>query len=368
MRTDQNLGRQSFRHSPGWKEDQGTQNSKPNIDNRLEGYEVLPDGRVVVHSLSGNETNRLFMNQNGTEFENTSAISGLDNPADSRGWALLDYDRDGWQDVALVNANTPLLNLYHNNIKSLPASQTAGVIAMRFVGGGEGHSPRDGYGALVTVTLPDGTILKREHRCGEGYSSQNSATVLIGIGTQPQALSINVKWPSGKLTSLQNVAEGTLVTAFEQESQDHFTQQPYRLKLPPRTVQPTTPAKFPYAQVNNSKIHLYTTTATWCTACLGHLPSLKELKNAGIPIFGLPVDPNDTPEILASYLEGKKPPYQMLSDLSTDDRQIITALLSKELGTDNPPLPSSIVTDSEGTILATLTGIPSLSQIRRLFP
>ena len=57
-----------------------------------------------------------LMNQAGKQFADVSLVSGLDNPADSRGFVLFDYDRDGQQDIALVNANDPLLNLYHNQI------------------------------------------------------------------------------------------------------------------------------------------------------------------------------------------------------------------------------------------------------------
>jgi hypothetical protein len=65
---------------------------------------------------TGNERNHYFANRGGRAFADISGISGLDNPADSRGFAVLDYDRDGWQDVALVNANQPMFNLYHNEM------------------------------------------------------------------------------------------------------------------------------------------------------------------------------------------------------------------------------------------------------------
>lgn len=366
MRTDQNLGRKSFRYSPGWKEDQANQNAQSNIDNRLEGYEIRPDGKVVVHSLSGNEPNHLFINHQGKEFEDTSAISGLDNPADSRGWALLDYDRDGWQDVALVNANTPLLNLYHNNIGSLTKLNNGGIIALRFIGGGGGHSPRDGYGTIVEMSLPDGSSLKREHRCGEGYSSQNSATMIIGIGQNSNAQSIDVRWPSGKKTTLKNISEGTLVTAFETRPGQSFTQEPYRSKTPTPARPKKTYSKFPFVQESNSAIHLYTTTATWCSACLGQMPALTELKQNGISLFGIPIDPNDNEELLTRYIKDENPPYKMLVDLAIDDREQIANILVKELRTERPPLPSTIITDSKGNILKTMTGIPTLSQIRKL--
>ena len=118
VRTDENLSRTSFRFSPEWKRTPPPDNLGPQIDARLAGVERQGD-KILVHSLNGNERNHYFANRpssGGRSFEDISALSGLDNPADSRGFAVLDYDRDGWQDIALVNANQPLFNLYHNEM------------------------------------------------------------------------------------------------------------------------------------------------------------------------------------------------------------------------------------------------------------
>ena len=55
----------------------------------------------------------------------------------------------------------------------------------------------------------------REHRCGEGFASQNSRTLLIGIGEHEVAEQIRIRWPSGRSTELGEVAAGSLVTVFE---------------------------------------------------------------------------------------------------------------------------------------------------------
>src|SRR5262245_37278167 len=96
---------------------------------------------------------------------------------------------------------------------------TGGMIAIRFVGGNRTAAPsteftcRDGFGARVTVDLGDGKLI-REHRCGDGWSTQNSATMILGIGSKPKVASLFVRWPSGKTSSTQDVPEGTLLTAY----------------------------------------------------------------------------------------------------------------------------------------------------------
>ena len=187
MRTDENVSRKSFRFSQEWKRSEEGAALAPEIDTRLAGGEMR-NGRYLVHSLSGHERNKLFLNQSGTAFSDMSGISGLDNEADGRGFALLDYNRDGRQDIALVNANAPLFNLYRNAI-----ADHGNVIAVRFVGSNQiavaaqSKTNRDGYGGWVILELPDGTTIKREHRCGEGFAAQNSATMLIGIGNADAA-------------------------------------------------------------------------------------------------------------------------------------------------------------------------------------
>jgi len=64
------------------------------------------------------------------------------------------------------------------------------------------------------VDLGD-TKLIREHRCGDGWSTQNSPTMIIGIGAHTNVASITVQWPSGKTASAKGVPEGTLLTVFE---------------------------------------------------------------------------------------------------------------------------------------------------------
>ena len=54
-------------------------------------------------SFSGYERNHLFVNQDGKAFVDLSGVSGLDAVGDSRSFAVLDYNRDGWPDIGLVN-------------------------------------------------------------------------------------------------------------------------------------------------------------------------------------------------------------------------------------------------------------------------
>src|SRR5262245_47412604 len=70
-----------------------------------------PDDGV---SFSGHERDNLFINLGDGQFKDVSGVSGANDPGDGRVFALLDFDRDGWWDIASINANTPSLKLYEN--------------------------------------------------------------------------------------------------------------------------------------------------------------------------------------------------------------------------------------------------------------
>ena len=374
MRTDKSVSRKSFRFSDEWKRSEEGAELTPEIDTRLAGDE-LRDGRYVVHSLSGHERNKLFMNDAGKAFRDMSGISGLDNIGDGRGFALFDYNFDGRQDIAVVNANAPLFNLYRNAMKD-----HGNVIAVTFEGSNQvgltstSQTNRDGYGALVIAEVADGPILKREHRCGEGFATQNSKTMLIGIGGAPRVAKLTVRWPSGQSYTLENVAAGALIHARESE-ETPFETSTYLKSLPvvdePAVDRPT----FALAAIDkgakpDSKLRLYTTTATWCEACLRHLPevnAMTELVAAdGIEIVAIPIDPEDTKAKLEAYRGKWKPAYRMLIDLPTADRAAVASFLATQLGKEGAPLPSSIVTDAAGKTLLVTEGVPSVSDLRRL--
>ena len=149
-------------------------------------------------------------------------ISGLDHPGDSRAFAVLDYDRDGWPDLAVVNSNAPLFQLYRNQMGDREGA-TSGMVAVRFEGGNRSSnatdkwSTRDGYGARVLLEIDERTLL-REHRAGEGLAAQNSATMRVGIGDAERAKRLEIRWPSGLSYDTTAVPAGTLVTAYEDPS------------------------------------------------------------------------------------------------------------------------------------------------------
>ncbi len=328
-------------------------------------------------SFSGKERNHLFQNAQGRKFHDVSGISGLDTPQDGRTFAVWDYDRDGWQDIALLNINTPVLSLFRNQQSSLGNSRN--MIAVKLVGGNRKATPstqfsaRDGFGARVSIKLPERT-LTRQHRCGEGLAAQNSRYLLFGIGDNDSAQTIQVRWPSGNVQRIESVAAGQLVTVFEAatESSDGsgfevsrylVDAQPVAKAVSPRGSEATGSANGP-----KSELTLFTSLATWCPNCRKQIPQLKllrgEFTEAQLGIFGAAVDKEDSKEELQQYMLKNKPPYTLATPWRDAERKNFNRLVNKELRSD--VLPATVVFDKRGKIISVVPGVPTISDIRRM--
>jgi thiol-disulfide isomerase/thioredoxin len=343
----------------------------------------LAGGYIEGVSFSGNERNNLFLSLGAVDFEDVSGVSGIDHPADGRSMGLLDYDRDGWLDLAIVNANSPLLQLFRNGIEELVGPRP--VVAVRFVGGNRtaaasaDFGPRDGIGAIVEIEVGEARLI-REHRAGEGFAAQNSATLLIGLGIDAAGGKMRVRWPSSRVQELGWIDAGSLVTVYEDASASTngsgFSIAPYRVaglaaraEKAPREEPVPRRLTFASSVVPNepaAKLTLITTMATWCEACKAELPQIKRLRREfaaeELEILGVPIDENDDARKLANYVKAHAPAYRMLDHLTDEKIAEVQQTVLDELRID--ALPAAIITDSTGRVLRTMWEIPSVSDIR----
>lgn len=172
-----------------------------------------PDGSENVwtaFSHSGKERNRVFMNQGGKSFVNVSGVSGADSVLDGRSFVTWDFNRDGKQDLALVNANDRLLQIFENQTKG-----DHGVVAFKLEGT---ESNRDAIGTRIELQTDRGTLM-RVLSCGEGFAGQNSRTLVVGIGSATRILGATIYWRSGKETQVNDISSGDRITVREGEDQ-----------------------------------------------------------------------------------------------------------------------------------------------------
>ncbi|MEM9943703.1 MAG: CRTAC1 family protein [Planctomycetota bacterium] len=170
--------------------------------------------------FSGRERNRLFMNE-GDNFHEHTLVSGADFREDGRGFALFDYDNDGFLDFAIANPNSPKLRIVRNRMADL-AQSTAGnsFVRIKLIGGHkekeatEQWSPRSPYGAKVTASTGK---LKRifQYNASEGLSAQNGRYIHIGMGKLKQIDELEIQWPSGKISHLKALQAGQTTVVYE---------------------------------------------------------------------------------------------------------------------------------------------------------
>lgn len=323
-------------------------------------------------SFSGGERNQLFLNLHGDDFKTVTGVSGVDDPGDPRGFCYGDFNRDGFSDFALATRDTPSLQLFENRLPKHAGEH--GFIAVRFVGGNDtanakpGLSPRDAFGATVRLSFGGHTTI-REHRAGEGWRTQNSQTMLIGLGTAKEATDLTVRWPSGREQTIDRVPAGSLLTVTETAeattSEIGSYDRPSRdaeLASAPKTA-PAVTAPLPPA---DAEFTVFTSMATWCVACKKHLVNLHRLRDAvpadQIAMVGVPVDPKDSAAKLATYLEKNAPPYELDTSMSAADRARFKQFMVQAVRSD--ALPATLIVRRDGTPVYASMGTPTLSEVR----
>jgi len=145
-------------------------------------------------------------NRDGT-FDEVSKESGLASlPLHSRrGAAFGDIFNTGNIDVLLLNVNEPPSLLKNMNANGYHRA------LFKLIGT---KSNRAAIGARVTIRSA-GVKQFSEVRGGGSYLSQNDLRLHFGLGTAKKMDSVEIRWPSGKTETLENVAADAIYTIVE---------------------------------------------------------------------------------------------------------------------------------------------------------
>ncbi len=145
----------------------------------------------------------LFRNNGNGTFTRKTGI-GLDAQHYSYGSAIGDFNNDGYPDIAVLNYYDNM-NLYKNS------GGTNKWLKIKLQGN---VSNRDAIGSIVEVWR-NGSKFIQSLVCGQSYLSQNSNTLIFGLGTSNQADSVIVRWPSGWRTRNDNITANQTITILE---------------------------------------------------------------------------------------------------------------------------------------------------------
>ena len=169
----------------------------------------LPDILIfhggLIHLIPQEHT--LFRGLGNGRFADVSESAGavLNERTVARGACFADYDNDGKVDAFLVNLGAKG-TLVHNI-----STSTGHWVAVGLKGT---KSNRDGIGARVEIYAGD----KRwtaERVAGSGYLSQDDGRMHFGLGAASQIDKILVRWPSGRMQTLEKQSVDQVITIEE---------------------------------------------------------------------------------------------------------------------------------------------------------
>lgn len=171
---------------------------------------VYDNVEKVDHASSYPQRNQLLSNRgDGTFIEVLTYDSGISNIRVSRGAAFADFDHDGDTDIAVNNSGGAAALLRNEG------GNTNGWLGIELVGIG-GNT--NGIGASVEVYTRRHTMT-RQVRAGGSYLSSHDMRLLFGLRDADSVERITVRWSSGRMQTVENMAANQYVKIEEKDVQ-----------------------------------------------------------------------------------------------------------------------------------------------------
>lgn len=188
------------------------------FDYDLDGWpDVLVENGHIDADIQRVQTNvkyamppHLFRNMTKGKFVEVTKEMGpaFATPRVGRAAAYADINNDGRLDVLLSTNGGPVY-LFRNEATGVAAANRS--LRIKLIGT---KSNRDGIGTVVRVTTADGTQTQML-RSGSSYLSASELVLTFGLAQRDQANSIEIRWPSGQVDKLSNIAAGATIAVTE---------------------------------------------------------------------------------------------------------------------------------------------------------
>ena len=326
-------------------------------------------------SFSGFERNKLYLNLGSKRFLDISGISGVDAIEDGRSAVFADFDNDGDLDIFLTNFQGRAQLLFRNEV-----GQDNSFIRITLEGTKSGH---DAFGAVVRLKSSQGTLTKVKAG-GSGYLSQSDPRLLFGLGSDSKAEWIEVKWPSGTLTRLENVPANSSLRIVEgkgaplQQEEKHFSlPDPVTLEqIQLQSLGVKTGEPFPDLSLSTlggestslvqilrpDRRYIINFWATWCVPCAKEMPELQELASEygskKVEVIGISLDDAATHELIEGFLKQHGIRYTVY--LAGE------GVVNRIFGTGEAFIPLSFILDGAGKVEGIFPGWSSQARNRLL--
>ena len=179
-------------------------------------FDYDSDGQLDVFVANGNahheytEEDVLARNNGKTFFVDVARKSGpyFDEKYVGRGATYGDYDNDGDLDLLINNLNSPMRLLRNDG-----GNRNNWLVVEAKLSGGK----TDAIGSRITVTCGN---IKRIHDVipVTGYLSQADPRAHFGLGSEEVADQVEIRWPDGKVTKLEEVKANQFLKVVQEDS------------------------------------------------------------------------------------------------------------------------------------------------------
>jgi hypothetical protein len=155
------------------------------------------------------QPNGVFRNLGDGRFRNVAGQAGaaMQVAAAHRGCAFGDLNNDGRIDVVVSAIGSPAEVLYNS---SAPENHW---ILIHLQGT---RSNRDGIGTKIRLTGESGRVQYNHVTTSVGYASSSDRRVHFGLGADRRLREIQLRWPSGKIQVLKDVAVDKVIKVTEE--------------------------------------------------------------------------------------------------------------------------------------------------------
>ncbi len=189
------------------------------FDYDLDGFLDLcvAAGSLKPSSTAGTDPqpNLLYHNNgDGLSFSDVSAGSGFEETGRSRTVVMGDYDRDGDPDLFVVDYGEKGF-LFRNDD---PSKAGRHWLILDLKGAGPPLSNRDGIGAKIKLTTPDGSVQYWETRSGDSLGGGSDLAAYFGLRNNSVVSQIEIIWPSGVVQIVAGLAVDQRLTLVEPSS------------------------------------------------------------------------------------------------------------------------------------------------------
>lgn len=180
------------------------------IDYNNDGWKDLYSANGDVDNLEtfSPQHDTMFENVDGKHFVDVSREMGEDflRVGYQRGSAFADLNDDGFLDIVVTSLNEKpriLVNSADNGNHWLMFKLTGT------------RSNRDAIGAKIKLTTPSGRTLYNHVTVSVGFMSSSDRRVHFGLGEETKAATVEIRWPSGAIQTLTDVAADRIVELVE---------------------------------------------------------------------------------------------------------------------------------------------------------